>query len=186
MLYLSPYPMRIRVGDRFMEQEIYYIVGVATKEKYRHRGYMDRILKAALSFIRKKEQPFAFLMPANPNIYLPYQFTYIYDKEEYLWKGKGEICPLKEEEYFRLAEYAFSSLEKEADVFIKRDELYFRTMENCRPKTEGSISVMGKAAKWKDIIFIRKKKAREKYKKRFFPARKGYVRCMPPGKGSLP
>ena len=64
-----------------MEQEIYYIVGVATKEKYRHRGYMDRILKAALSFIRKKEQPFAFLMPANPNIYLPYQFTYIYDKE---------------------------------------------------------------------------------------------------------
>ncbi len=70
MLYLSPYSMWIRVGDRFMEQEIYYIVGVATKEKYRHRGYMDRILKASLSFIRKKGHPFAFLMPANPNIYL--------------------------------------------------------------------------------------------------------------------
>ena len=79
------------------------------------------------------------------------------------------------------------SLEKEADVFIKGMSFIFgRWKRNCRSKTEGFISVMGKAAKWKDIIFIRKKKAREKYKKRFFPARKGYARCMPPGKGSLP
>lgn len=183
MLYLSPYPMRIRVGDRFMEQEIYYIVGVATKEKYRHRGYMDRILKAALSFIRKKEQPFAFLMPANPNIYLPYQFTYIYDKEEYLWKGKGEICPLKEEEYFRLAEYAFSSLKKEADVFIKRDELYFRTMEKELQAQNGGIHIRyGQGGKVEGYYFYTEEEGKGEIQEAVFSCKEGLCPVYASGK----
>ena len=48
MLYLSPYPMMLRVGCEWECREICYIVGVGTKKEYRHRGYMNRLLRAAL------------------------------------------------------------------------------------------------------------------------------------------
>ena len=43
MLYLSPYTMMLREGDLFTGREINYIVGVATKEKYRHRKRGSRL-----------------------------------------------------------------------------------------------------------------------------------------------
>ncbi len=83
MLYLSPYPVMLRRGGAFACREINYIVGVATQKECRHRGCMDRLLKEALRDMHGKAQPFTFLMPADPAIYRPYQFTYIYDRMEY-------------------------------------------------------------------------------------------------------
>lgn len=141
MLYLSPYPMEIRIGNDFAEREICYIVGVATKKKYRHRGYMDRLLRAALSYMREKERPFAFLMPANPDIYRPYQFTYIYDRKKYMLREKAKIRPLEKEESKMLAEYASSYLKKEYDVFIRRDAAYFQGMEEELNAQKGGIYI---------------------------------------------
>lgn len=92
MLYLSPYPVMIRRKSSFGCREINYVVGVATKEEYRHRGCMDRLLREALLDMYGKGQPFTFLMPADPAIYRPYQFAYIYRRPEYRlaeeWAGR--------------------------------------------------------------------------------------------------
>lgn len=149
MLYLSPYPMMLRAGERFVCREIYYIVGVATKKEYRHRGYMDRLLKKALAFARAKGQPFVFLMPADPQIYTPYQFSYIYDrriyrlKEDQTEKSFLGIHPLEETEIHALAERASSFLEKHYDVFIRRDGSYYRGMERELWVQNGGISLIG-------------------------------------------
>lgn len=148
MLYLSPYPMMLRTGEQFVCREIYYIVGVATKKEYRHRGYMDRLLKEALAFVRAKGQPFAFLMPADQRIYTPYQFSYIYDREIYRLKeekaGKSSlgIHSFTEEEFHALAVCASSFLEKHYDVFIQRDSLYYRGMERELEVQNGGICLI--------------------------------------------
>lgn len=153
MLYLSPYPMMLRTGERFVCREIYYIVGVATKKEYRHRGYMDRLLKEALAYAREKEQPFVFLMPADQRIYMPYQFSYIYDREIYrLRKAKAEkgslgIHPLAEEEFHALAACASSFLEKHYDVFMQRNSLYYHGMERELEVQNGGICLIGGEAK---------------------------------------
>lgn len=148
MLYLSPYPMMLRTGGQFVCREIYYIVGVATKKEYRHRGYMDRLLKEALAFAREKEQPFVFLMPANQRIYTPYQFSYIYDREIYrLRENKAKksplgIQPFAEGEFHDLAACASSFLKKHYDVFIQRDSLYYRGMEKELEVQNGGICLI--------------------------------------------
>lgn len=130
MLYLSPYPMMLRVGSGWTCRTINYIVGVATKQEYRHRGYMNRILRAALRDMYEKKQPFAFLMPANPAIYQQYQFTYIYDRQEYaLREAKNEpmhfIC---ENECAQVAAFAKEWITQHYDVFIQRDEAYYKVL----------------------------------------------------------
>ena len=151
MLYLSPYPMMLRAGGEFVCQEIYYIVGVATKKEYRHRGYMDRLLREALAFVRAKGQPFAFLMPADPRIYMPYQFSYIYDRRIYRLKNNMAersslgLRLLKETEIRALADRASFFLEKHYDVFIRRDRAYYRGMEKELGVQNGGISLIGDA-----------------------------------------
>ena len=49
-----------------------YIVAVATKKEYRHRGYMRILLKKALRDMADMGMPFVFLMPASESIYAPF------------------------------------------------------------------------------------------------------------------
>ena len=86
MLHLAPY-MTGRM------ESVCYIVGVATKEAYRRQGLMADMMKEALQFMRAEGQPFTFLMPANPAYYLPFQFTYIYDKPA--WKINESVLPTR-------------------------------------------------------------------------------------------
>lgn len=152
MLYLSPYSVMLRTGERFVSQEADYIVGVATRERYRHRGYMDRLLKEALSFARAKSLPFVFLIPADPRIYMPYQFTYIYDRKIYCLRE--ELRPLAirplansllanrllaEEEFHALSDCASAFLGENYDVFIRRDSLYYQGMERELKVQDGGI-----------------------------------------------
>lgn len=145
MLYLSPYAMEMRIGDTFTSLEINYIVGVATEEKYRHRGYMRELLKASMGYMYEKKQPFAFLMPASPKIYEPFQFVYIYNKKKYKVKvldrqetikdassdnslRPWEISVLQRREIPQLLDYANSHLKENYDVFMRRDEAYYDTL----------------------------------------------------------
>lgn len=74
MLHLNPYQIRWH-GKKCTA---YYIVAVATKEAYRHRGYMRTLLQEAVRDAEASQCPFLFLMPADPAIYEPFGFTYVY------------------------------------------------------------------------------------------------------------
>ena len=146
MVHLTPYDMCVK-RDKCGEIDIfstYYIVGVATKEAFRHRGYMTALLEQAFSYMKKCNIPFAFLMPANPAIYEPFGFRYIYERTDYLFcpkdvnKGQGssalnlevelEIVKADEKDCEQLASFSMEQLRGRYDFFLKRDELYFRTL----------------------------------------------------------
>lgn len=140
MLYLAPYDMMLRSGNGFVCKTVDYIIGVATKKEYRHKGYMDRLLKAALKHMYGNGRPFTFLMPANPEIYEPYQFRYIYDREIYELREAVRLEEaIKEEEMQEAADYAFRWLSAETDVFIKRDLEYYRVMRKELQAQNGGI-----------------------------------------------
>lgn len=124
MLYLTPERMRVR------EREIgsAYIVGVATKPQYRHRGYMTCLLREALTALRGEGMPFAFLMPASPDLYTPFGFAWIYDRP--VWDAaslrRDRLTELGEADAERLARFASAFLEREKAVYVCRDAAYYR------------------------------------------------------------
>lgn len=144
MLHLSPYDLELRLGNAFACIRANYIVGVATLKEHRHKGYMDALLRASFEEMYQARQPFAFLMPASPRIYEPYQFVYIYDKKEFrvnpaLIKRKElaaasepsvkwEAAVMKEKEIPEIVHYVNRYLKDNYDVFIRRDEEYYRTL----------------------------------------------------------
>lgn len=86
MMFRTPYQLQIGKEKR----EISYIVGVATRKEYRHRGYMRKLLMHSFKEMYREKQPFTFLMPANPAIYEPFDFGYIYYREEWELKNPRE------------------------------------------------------------------------------------------------
>lgn len=149
MLFLTPYTGRIRLPGRdrtFADVPLHYIVGVGTKREYRHRGYMDALLRRALSELHAEGAPFTFLMPADPAIYTPYQFRYIYDRPVYTVtkSGRRVAQPMQSGEEEALAAFAERFLEERYQLFLKRDAAYYR-----RQKKE-SLAQNGDVYLWKE------------------------------------
>ncbi|MDE6313266.1 MAG: GNAT family N-acetyltransferase [Lachnospiraceae bacterium] len=80
MLHLNPY--RLKLSGEIMQS--YYIVAVATKQKYRHQGYMSILLRQALKQAEQEGSPFLFLMPAKEIIYEPFDFVTVYERLDYI------------------------------------------------------------------------------------------------------
>lgn len=89
MLQLNPYEMQVRSGRSFRTVSSCYIIAVATREEYRHRGMMAALLKESLGQMRNKGIPFTFLMPAAEAIYAPFGFRYFYESNEGMRKLWG-------------------------------------------------------------------------------------------------
>ena len=149
---------------------------------------MDRILRSALSFMKEKRQPFTFLMPANPKIYRPYSFVYIYDRKIYLPKETApeEYIPerqfpkelaghtfLTEKELQDLAEFATAYLSKNYDLFMKRDMSYYRVMEKELKTQNGSIfRLFGKDGGLEGYFLYTEEEGRGEIQEALFPARR--------------
>ncbi len=87
MIHLNPY--RLTAMGRMVSAD--YYIAVSTEEKYRHRGYMTTLLREAMEDGRKKGSPFAFLIPADPAIYEPFGFRYVYSPRS-LQMAAGSPC----------------------------------------------------------------------------------------------
>ncbi len=193
MMFLTPYPVWIKTGGAdepacaarenrenvsaqdpenvesgdFTQVMLYYIVGVGTRKKYRHRGYMDRMLKRALRDICAEGHPFTFLMPADPAIYEPYQFRYIYDRPVYTVRssaklqaasygrevadGLDKLCgyeaasvPLTISEIPQLVQFVNNFLMSHYQIFVHRDSAYYE-----RQRLE-SVAQNGDVYLWKN------------------------------------
>ncbi len=168
MLFLTPYTGAVyapgRDGERFRDVSLSYIVGVGTGQAYRRRGYMGRLLRAALMDLHRGRQPFTFLMPADPAIYTPYQFRYIYDRPAFCVsrrerqeisgrsdapaaRGGGEDAPdrkirvraMEEGEAEQLAAFANQELERRFQLFLRRDGAYYKRQQKESRAMNGDV-----------------------------------------------
>lgn len=80
MAHLNPYKVMVR-GRLY---KLPYIVGVATAVNSRRRGHMRDVLTKMLRDMHEEGTPFCYLMPAAPEIYRPFGFTYVFDRP--VWK----------------------------------------------------------------------------------------------------
>lgn len=137
MLYLTP--ERMRMGN--CERDSAYIVGVATKRECRRRGYMAALLKAAFELLHAEKMPFVFLMPASPDIYRPFGFTWIYDRP--VWEPaslrRERLIRLGMQDIERMTEFAQDFLQKEKNVYVCRDRAYYRQQMEELAAQEGYI-----------------------------------------------
>lgn len=132
MMFRTPYQLHIENQQR----EISYLVGVATREECRHRGYMRSLLMHSFKEMYEEKQPFTFLMPANPAIYEPFDFRYIYERDMWKLKDGIEIEGLYRvsdlQEQFpdisileRIADFANKYLKEHYNIYVHRDEAYY-------------------------------------------------------------
>lgn len=132
MLHRNPYEVVIR--DRLWKTD--YIAGVATDPEYRHQGYMKRLLLRCFSDMYVERMGFSFLVPADPAIYRPFDYTYICDlpSQELNEKGLSQLSrrALVEQsgQCREAARFAGRQLEQSYEVYALRDEGYYRDL--CR------------------------------------------------------
>ncbi|MGL5259161.1 MAG: GNAT family N-acetyltransferase, partial [Lachnospiraceae bacterium] len=129
MMFLTPIQMCcINQKESFVIPS-FYIVGVGTKKDYRKKGYMNKLLTKALKELGIEKIPFVYLMPANPDIYTPYGFRYIYDKQQFVLDSMNEtfeIECLKEDTIDELLEFVNMWLIEHKKIHVKRDYNYYQ------------------------------------------------------------
>lgn len=151
MMFRTPYPLIVE-GKQL---ELSYIVGVATRKECRHRGYMRELLMHSFREMYEEKQPFAFLMPANPEIYKPFDFQYVYDREDWKlkdpekqnWKDVYSVAKIRRQMpnypiMERLAEFANRYLEKHYSIYVHRDAEYYELQLKESLAQNGDIYVL--------------------------------------------
>lgn len=145
MLHLNPY--QLQCAGQLCQS--FYIVAVATGEQYRHKGYMSMLLHASLKEMAKKKIPFTFLMPAAREIYLPFDFRFIY------WQNQGGFCAASGRETEGELEMAKAGVEHLAQlaevadrllgaytVHAVHDEEYFRILLEEQKVQDGEVTLI--------------------------------------------
>lgn len=126
MIMLNPY--KISVFNKIYNLD--YIVAVATGKEFKRQGYMRRLLNKALCDMNAEHVPFTYLIPANKDYYLPFDFAFVADKNEYNANFSGLKKQVIKEEpdkelIFRILDFINNEVLKDNDVYTYRDENYF-------------------------------------------------------------
>lgn len=143
MVHLTPYEMIVQKAS----VPTFYIVGVATKESHRHKGLMSTLLNKSFDYAARLQCPFVFLMPANPAIYEPFGFSYIYSRPQYSIPsviGQKEVYisyfstagiqiqrlekKTSAQTLAALADFAGKTLSVQYDYYLMRTPSYYRTL----------------------------------------------------------
>lgn len=146
MLHLNPY--RLMVKNQIWRSD--YIVGAATTEAYRHQGHMRALMTEVLTDLYQEGRQFCFLMPADPAIYWPFDFTYIFDQPRWTLKSGTDVVrrpydlehgsehhPVQE-----LADWMNSWLHKDYEVYAFRDEAYLKTLIKELQSEHGEMNLL--------------------------------------------
>ena len=73
MVHLNPFRFSICKAENL----VHYVVAVATEASVRRQGKMAEVLHHALKDLAGTGEPFAFLIPANPEVYVSSGFSYV-------------------------------------------------------------------------------------------------------------
>lgn len=136
MLHLNPYELMVNGSKK----DVDYIVAVATRESYRKRGYMGKLLRRSLRDMYMSGRSFTFLMPAAEAIYTPYDFRTVYEQERRTCPRKepgtleledGRLCnvsPVLDSDMEELADAANKKLSLAYQVYARRSGAYYRRL----------------------------------------------------------
>lgn len=143
MLQRNPY--RLQVGQG--EQEVDYLVGIATEEMHRGKGHMRQLLTEALRDMRGEGRAFTFLMPAAEAIYTPFDFRFVFRQS--LWQLTREAGQrLKrqrvetQEDCRRAAQWMESWLSSQYQVYARRDEAYVSRLVKELASEDGALEFL--------------------------------------------
>lgn len=143
MLHLNPF----RVSMYGTSCRVHYIVAVATAEEYRRRGYMLRLMEEAFYDMYHRGEPFTFLIPANPDYYYSCGFEYWENQLELkqdrddIWHGQ-RMAAAKAEDSKELAAFSNEVLKEQFDLYIEKDEAYYRRLILEQNSQSGQVVVL--------------------------------------------
>ena len=149
MAHLNPYLLS---ADK---KEIYgaYLVAVATKKEFRHRGIMTALLKEIFDFLYEKRYHFLYLMPASEAIYTPFDFRFFYSQRQKTWqagyvrqKNKDGIMlslrEVQEEDLSVLSRTLNEILSQKYRLFASRTPDYLRDLQRELRAMNGKMIVI--------------------------------------------
>lgn len=127
MIMLNPYTISVFNKKYCLD----YIVAVATKKEYKRHGYMRRLLDKTLIDMNEIKVPFTYLIPANKDYYLPFDFAFVARKNEYNADlsdyKKSVISGVKLDIGVaeKILDFINTEISKSNDVYTYRDMHYF-------------------------------------------------------------
>lgn len=132
-----------------------YLVAVATRAKFRHRGIMTSLLKEIFCFLYEKREAFLYLMPASEAIYTPFDFRFFYcQTERYIVQNEGGREKKEETEFsvkeasegqFELLCTAWNAdLEENYRLFAKRTPEYLTDLQKELKAMKGRLMVISR------------------------------------------
>ncbi len=153
MLHLNPYTLVLE--GREVKSD--YIVGVATRQDERKKGYMGLLIARAFQCMYEEEKPLTYLMPAADAIYYPYDFRKVYiirkwtaemkeaAAEDKLWDTGSKIVELTASDGNNrklLTEFTERVLKDKYDIYAIRSRKYYEKLLEEMHSTGGGISLV--------------------------------------------
>lgn len=141
MLHLNPYTLHVKGQPA----EAKYIVGVATDEEYRRQGVMRELLVKTFQELRSRGELFTYLMPADENYYLPFDFRFGMAQVEQELEYLPELCKETEKQAKDTIEKDLKdsidakqeSITKNKEVLLKKEEVEQESQpEECQVKED--------------------------------------------------
>lgn len=146
MLHRNPY--MLAAGDKVWKCD--YIVGAATEENSRRKGYLRQLMEKALRDMRKEHMPFTFLMPALEALYVPFGFAYIFAKPEWRLNAKGisslKKVPFSKSQALTAAQWINQWLKERYEVYAMRDCAYMERLQQEIESENGSMELLYKGS----------------------------------------
>lgn len=144
MIHLNPFTLSIYGQDA----KAHYIVAVATHEDYRMQGYMRTLMEQAFSDMYHAGEPFTFLTPANPDYYYSCGFEYwehqlhLEQDQDTIWNGRQRLTAAIEADCAQMAAFSNVALADQFDLFVKKDEAYYKRLIKEQECDGGHLIVM--------------------------------------------
>lgn len=137
MLHRNPYQMA--AGHCLWDCD--YLVGIATAWEGRRKGYMRKLMERALADMRSEHMPFCFLMPAFKELYLPFGFAYIFDRQEWRLKSEESLQKrlLTDRDMETAARWMRDWLDEYYELYALRSEAY---LDRLRKELQSEDGVM--------------------------------------------